>query len=443
MKFRLNIFGIQLVWRIVLICLLSLGLGFSVIVRSYFFIPLILVLSLMYSVFNLYAFLKKTNENLYTFLLNLKHQDFQTSFPKTNKNGHFLNVNEKYNEILKQFEYKQEEQKQISTVFIQTLEHLDKGILVYRNNGEIVFANTTFKNSFNITSETHINDVYAKIPFSCFKSTNKRENKWILKPEDYDYKFIEPWHVEVKYTLVYKEEFKICFFSQEDFNKQQNINGWLSFVKVISHELGNGITPVKSIAETIVQDPSLKYDESGRVRKGLQMILKQTDDLIAFSERYRQLVQLPELKLEECILGEVFEELASTFAYTLEKEQIDFVIKGDVNLHLKLDKSLLKQAFSNLIVNSIWALKEVEYPSIHITVHKRNLDTLIIFEDNGCGIAENKRYQVFVPFYSSKSEGSGIGLSLTQQIIWKHHGRIFVESEENKYTRFLITLASH
>lgn len=443
MKFRLNIFGIQLVWRIVLICLLSLGLGFSIIVRSYFFIPLILILSLIYSVFNLYAFLKKTNENLYTFLLNLKHQDFQTSFPKTNKNGHFLDVNEKYNEILKQFEYKQEEQKQISTVLIQTLEHLDKGILVYKYSGEIVYANTTFKDSFNITSAAHIKDIYAKIPFPCFKSTNKRENKWILKPEDYGYSFIEPWYVEVKYTLVYKEEFKICFFSQEDFNKQQNINGWLSFVKVISHELGNGITPVKSIAETIVQDPSLTYDESGRVRRGLEMILKQTDDLIAFSERYRQLVQLPELKLEECILSEIFEALASAFAYTLEKHQINLSIKGDVNVFLKLDKHLIKQAFSNLIVNSVWALKEVEHPSIQITVYKRHLDTLIVFEDNGCGISEDKRYQIFIPFYSSKPEGSGIGLSLTQQIIWKHHGRIFVESEKNTYTRFLITLVNH
>ena len=91
-------------------------------------------------------------------------------------------------------------------------------------------------------------------------------------------------------------------------------------------------------------------------------------------------------------------------------------------------------------MNSIWALEEVANPEISIIATKRKNDILIVFEDNGKGIPKDKKYQVFIPFYTSKQEGSGIGLSLTQQIIWKHNGRIFVESEQDEFTRFIITL---
>lgn len=441
MKRKLNIFGIQLILRISLVCLLSLGLGFSVVNKPFFFIPVLLVLGLGLSVLTLYWFLKKTNENLYTFLLNLKHQDFQASFPKTNSNGHFLGVNEAYNDILKQFEKKQDQYKHQVSVIKKVLDQIQEGIVVYKQNGDIEFMNTHFKKAFHLGEITHVNALYKQLPFPCFKQLNTKERKWILEPKDYHYIFTEIWHVDVKFTTVYNTPYKLCFFSQEPFNQQQNSKGWLSFVKVISHEIGNGITPIRSIAETISQDDSLQQNPSSRVNKGLGMIIKQTDDLIAFSERYRQLVQLPELQLRLMPFSEIFNHLKSTFQSVFTNKGIQFTVTGDLNKQAHLDEQLLKQAFSNLIINSIWAVKSVENPQIHITLSYRKSDWLITFEDNGCGIPSDKKYQVFIPFYTSKSEGSGIGLSLTQQIVWKHGGRIFVESELNQYTRFIITLA--
>lgn len=440
MSVRFNIFGLQLIFRIVLICLLSLGLGFSVVNKPFFFIPIILVVALGLTVINLYYYLKKTNENLYNFLLNLKHQDFQASFPKTNKHGNFVDVNVQYNEILKTFENKQEAYKHHISVMESVLGDIEEGVLVYTQDGEIVFINNQLKQAFSLPEVNHIDEVTLKMPFPCFKHMNLKESKWVLEPKDYNYLFTETWHVRVKYTSVYKTNYKICFFSKEQFNQQQNIKGWLSFVKVISHEIGNGITPIRSIAETLAQDDSLKEGPSERVNKGLNVIVKQADDLLAFSERYRQLVQLPELVRTSCSLAQILEDLQIHFQYIFSEKAIRFTYSGDIDYILNLDKQLVKQAFNNLLMNSIWALENETEPKISIVVTKRKDDVLIVFEDNGKGIPKDKKYQVFIPFYTSKQEGSGIGLSLTQQIIWKHNGRIFVESEQGIFTRFIITL---
>lgn len=440
MKQRLNIFGVQLILRIALVCILSLGLGFSVLNKPFFFIPITIVLGLIISVINLYKFLKRTNENLYTFLLNLKHQDFQASFPRNNKNGNFISVNEAYNEILKQFEQKQEEHKHVVSVIKNVLEEVKEGVLVYKHNGDIVLINEHFKRAFRISEVNHISDLYAVLPFPCFKQTELQERKWVLKPGDYNYLFTENWHVDVKYTSVYNENYKMCFFYQEFVNQEQNNKGWLSFVKVISHEIGNGISPIRSIAETISQDELLLCNSNSRVNKGLEMIIKQTDDLIAFSERYRQLIQLPELKRQKTTFLEIFNDLKSTYQFLIKDNDIKFNISGDLNQVVHLDIQLIKQAISNLIINSIWALNNESNPYIKIVVENRIGNWLIIFEDNGCGVPSDKKYQIFIPFYTSKIDGSGIGLSLTQQIIWKHGGRIFVESNLNEFTRFIMTL---
>ena len=440
MKPRLNIFGIQLVLRIVLICMLSIGLGFSVVNKPFFFIPVILIAGLCITVINLYLYLKKTNENLYNFLLNLKHQDFQTSFPKTNKNGHFVQVNTEYNEILRQFERKQEERKHIISIMELVFDHVEACILVYKQNGEVAFMNTPFKHAFNLKESAHIQQIYEQLPFPCFQHHDIKENRWVLNPEEYNYRITEPWHVKVKYSSVYNTNYKICFFTKDQSAQQDNTNGWLSFIKVISHEIGNGITPIRSIAETLIQDESSDTQHSDRVKKGLSVIVNQADDLLEFSERYRQLVQLPELKKQLYTFGELLDELQNQFEYMFKEKGIQFKYYGDTDYAINMDRQLMKQAFNNLLLNSIWAIEDKLNPKITIHMTKRYNDTLIVVEDNGVGIPGDKKHQIFIPFYTSKHEGSGIGLSLTQQIIWKHNGRIFVESESGEFTRFMITL---
>jgi len=440
MKFKLNIFGIQLLLRVGLVSVLSLALGFTVVNKSFFFIPIVLVLALCLSIVSLYYYLKKTNENLYSFLLNLKHQDFQASFPKTNKNGNFLDVNVQYNKILNQFENQQELSKHTIAILESTIHHGRNYVIIYQLNGKVMFISNLLKEEFNLREDKHIKDVYKVMPFPCFTETNERVRKWVLKPKDYHYLFTESWHVEAKYISVYNTDYKICFFNKETFNQHQNIKGWLSFVKVVSHEIGNGITPIRSIAETISNDGILNNSDAKRVNKGLSMIIKQSDELLSFSERYRQLVQVPEIQPEKWQFSELLNELSLNFNSVFKENRILFTYEGDMNTVVFLDKQLMKQVFSNLIMNSIWALKKTINPRIIISIKNRKSDRLITFEDNGCGIAKDKRHEVFIPFYTTKDEGSGIGLSLTQQIIWKHNGRIFVESEPNRYTRFLITL---
>ncbi|MBS1577470.1 MAG: GHKL domain-containing protein, partial [Bacteroidetes bacterium] len=191
------------------------------------------------------------------------------------------------------------------------------------------------------------------------------------------------------------------------------------------------------------QSVSLLNNESGSVddlELGIETIKRRSEGLLKFAETYRSLNKITTLNLTKVYVRDIFENLLQLMQPTLEQKNIDVeTILKDPDLMIECDTSLLEQVMINLLVNAIDAVKEKQEPTIILSSYiAANRKTVIKIADNGNGMPPEVVDKIFIPFFSTKKTGSGIGLSLCKQIMMLHKGNIQVQSEEGVGTAFLL-----
>jgi signal transduction histidine kinase len=171
---------------------------------------------------------------------------------------------------------------------------------------------------------------------------------------------------------------------------------------------------------------------------GIDTIKRRSEGLLKFAETYRNLNKITTLNLQEVYIRDLFANIFQLMQPTLEQKNIDLeIILKEPNLHIEADQNLLEQVLINLVVNAIEAVKEKEDPKIILSAeHSTNKKTVVRVADNGQGMHEEVIEKIFVPFFSTKKSGSGIGLSLCKQIIMLHKGTLQVQSVEGKGSVF-------
>jgi nitrogen fixation/metabolism regulation signal transduction histidine kinase len=216
----------------------------------------------------------------------------------------------------------------------------------------------------------------------------------------------------------------------EDQNQKNSIDfdAWLNFGRVITHEINNGITPVLSLSESIIQILSREESSSSneKVKEASSIIIEQCHSLIEFNKKYSQLVKIPPLQTEAIDLQKVVSTVFELYQNEIKEIQVSFNFLDKIAL-IQADKRQLEQVFVNLLLNSIHALSKTVSKSIEVTVIEKKEYYLLMFSDNGVGIPANNRSSVFIPYFSTREKGSGIGLSLARQILWKHGASIHIK----------------
>jgi two-component system, NtrC family, nitrogen regulation sensor histidine kinase NtrY len=218
---------------------------------------------------------------------------------------------------------------------------------------------------------------------------------------------------------------------------------WQKLLSVLTHEIMNSIAPISSLAETLKhrlaeRDESIFED----LELGIDTIKKRSEGLMKFAETYRHLNRITSIDRKQVFVRELFANLFQLMQPTCEQKGIDLeIVLREPDLALEGDASLLEQVLINLLVNAIEAVKERSEPRIVLSAEGQdNRKVLLKVADNGAGIPEEMLDQIFIPFFSTRKNGSGIGLSLCKQIILLHRGLIQVQSVPEKGTAFLITL---
>ncbi|MEA3463057.1 MAG: ATP-binding protein [Bacteroidota bacterium] len=243
----------------------------------------------------------------------------------------------------------------------------------------------------------------------------------------------------------------ITFQDIEPEIEQKEMESWQTISRIMAHEIMNSLTPLSSLTETglmLLDNKGTSKDVSELSQKtidNLYMALKTISDrnraLTEFIGSYRQLSRLPLPVKEEVQITSLMEELKGLYEPTCHRKGITCSIHpGPEKLKIMADDAQLKQVLINMIKNATEAMDGVKDPEIRISV-KRVLHQLSIeIYNSGPAIPPEVLEKIFVPFYSTKPEGSGIGLSLSRQIISNHGGQITVESEEGKGTTFKVIL---
>jgi signal transduction histidine kinase len=222
---------------------------------------------------------------------------------------------------------------------------------------------------------------------------------------------------------------------------------WQKLLSVMTHEIMNSVAPISSLAETMLH----RLRESARMLKGqpgaledlelgIGTIRRRSEGLLKFAETYRNLNKITTLNLKRVFARDLFENLHHLMQPTLDQKRIEIeILLIDTDLSLEADTNLIEQVLINLVVNAIEAVKDREEPLISLSAYAGSHGRAIIkVADNGLGMSPEVIENIFIPFFSTKKNGSGIGLSLCKQIMLLHKGNIQVQSVESVGSAFYL-----
>lgn len=248
------------------------------------------------------------------------------------------------------------------------------------------------------------------------------------------------------YTLISEHK-------QNEFKRklhQKEYESWKKLMRVLTHEIMNSITPIVSLSETLLSYYQIKNIKTQKnvtdltiekMIRGLETIKNQGQNLIYLTESYRQFSGLKQPEFKYFSLTNLVQNIHILYQEDLLRKHIDFSIDCfQPEVQIYADEKMLSQVFINLLKNAIQAFTEQPDKKIQITIYRQKRMLFIKITDNGPGIPSNLLEDIFIPFFTTKKNGTGIGLSLSQQIIRMHGGELSVASQPYHTTTFTISL---
>ena len=225
--------------------------------------------------------------------------------------------------------------------------------------------------------------------------------------------------------------------------EEQEIRSWKKLIRVINHEIMNSMTPIITLS-TAIRNKLTRIKTAEALEdavKSAGIIKERSAGLVSFIERYKKLTGIPPMNMVRFPARELFDSIEQFFNKNLSEQDIRFIVQSDYKGDLEADRQMMEQVLINLVKNSMEAVKNRPDPEIELFCDPQPDGLIrISIRDNGEGIQTDKVEQVFVPFFTTREEGSGIGLSLCRQIVRLHHGTIKIESKPGKGTTVIIVI---
>jgi two-component system nitrogen regulation sensor histidine kinase NtrY len=237
----------------------------------------------------------------------------------------------------------------------------------------------------------------------------------------------------------------IAFQNIDEALDETEAKAWQKLLSVMTHEIMNSIAPISSLADTMLnrlQNSVIHLREKPAaiedLELGIETIRRRSEGLLKFAETYRNLNKIVNPNRKKIYVRDLFENLNQLMQPTLEQKNIDLqIILKDPDLSIDADASLIEQVLINLVVNAIEAVKDKPVPHIVLSAFSTPSNKVLIkVTDNGGGISNELIDKIFIPFFSTRKNGSGIGLSLCKQIMMLHKGNIQVQSIEGEGSSF-------
>jgi len=394
----------------------------------------------------LIRYVNKSNRDFRDFTTLLKNNDFSTHFSYKGKGRSFENLYKELNKLSDKYRLMNIE-KELKHRHLQTvLRRVDIGILSYDSSNNIQLVNQAFKDLFQLQF------------LSEHQSLDKLDEKFVdvikgLQTGNNTLFKIKIGERELQLALqanIYKlkeEEFKLISVKNIISElEHKELESYQKLIRVLTHEIMNSITPIASLSNTL--NSLLKKNEfqentelGDQVKIGIEAIHDRSSNLLGFTESYRKLTRLPQPEFEKINLDELIRNTLAIAKSIPGGEKIEFSFKIEPNIKLNADPKMIEQVFINIYKNAIEVLDNRQSPKIitsgFLTTNKR---LQIEISDNGSGMKKEIVEKIFIPFYTTKQEGSGIGLSLCRQIILAHHGHIKAESKEDQGTKITIII---
>ncbi len=403
---------------------------------SLIFLSIIVLLQIIF----LFRYVNQVNIMLFNFFNALEFSDFSQSYSVAHLGKSFKQLEESLAKIknsLKETRHQKEKQYQ----FYQAItNNTSIGILVYDKKGNVQFFNKAIKRIFNVHSITSLASFDDKLRKKLLQLQGGSKETFILKNPN------ETLQLSLQTTEIIEGSNHYILLSvqniQTELNKKE-VETWQKLIKVLTHEIMNSITPISSLVSTIdkmLVTENIPIDDFTDIKNGLSTIKRRSEGLFNFVDKYRNLTKIPKPNKTNFLISTLLDRVESLMNDKLNKNNIILETKVvPPNLKLEADTELIEQILINLILNAVSALEDIERKNIKITAYQNIKGKVeIAVKDNGVGISDKIKEQIFIPFYTTRKTGTGIGLSLSKQIMNLHGGEIKVDSTKNEGSTFYL-----
>ncbi|VXB24969.1 Histidine kinase [Flavobacterium sp. 9AF] len=432
----------QLILRLLFILLGFIGILFFIyqsLFYTSFFTGLLLVLlfiELFFYVKNAFLFYDKT-------ILAILQDDFSADFSKHKSYNNYKNLFYLYDTL------KNKRKEQISTdlIYQSIFNNIETGILILKkqNDDWIIFLmNDYFSTHFKVPKVSKWFYLKKQLPSLCniIEEQNFNEIKTSLQIR-VNKQDTQTFIMQSSRTKTYNQEYYVILLdSIQKVVEKKEKEAWINLMKVISHELLNSLTPIRSLSQNLkelVEQENLTTEDFDDMKQSVQTMLNRSNHLQQFVESYRKLAMLPTPQKDKTELNEIINEGLKIMQPLFKKESITVHNTIDFKHWFFVDKLQMEQVIINLLTNSLYALEGKKNKVITIAAETKEKRLFISIMDTGNGIDAAIEDKIFLPFFTTRKEGAGIGLTLSKNIVEAHGGYLTYYNNEN-ITCFTICL---
>ena len=401
-----------------------------------FLVFILLIIELFYFIKNTFLFYDKTIQAIF-------QNDFSSDFSKHKSYDNYASLFTLYEKLKQQ----QNEEASKNIIYGSLFNSIETGILILQkktSDWNIFLMNDYFSKHFEVPKVSKWHYLKNQLPSLCgiIESQNFEEIKTTLEIR-VNQQDQQTFVMQSSRSKSFNQEYYIVLLDsiQKVIEKKEK-EAWINLMKIISHELMNSLTPIRSLSQNLhelVQQESLSKEDLEDMKESVFTMLNRSNHLQEFVESYRKLAMLPSPKKEKIKLSELIESSLQIMNPIFKQDQIELQNTIAFNRVLNVDKLQLEQVLINLFTNSIFALKEKENKQIILSAEVKENRTFIIITDTGYGIEKEIEDKIFLPFFTTRKEGAGIGLTLSKNIIEAHGGYLAFQNGADSIS-FIICL---
>jgi two-component system nitrogen regulation sensor histidine kinase NtrY len=435
----------RLMLRVLLLFLTLLAISLIIVKGLYWFL-LIGAPIVVFELLDFLKFNKKAHNEVEQFVESVHYRDFSRHFDVSHAPIELKPLRKGFNDINDTFKNINRERETQYQYLQKILELVDTGIISYEHeSGQIGWLNESFKKIFDIPylktihslkkrDEVLYNEIML-LKSGESKVVSITRNKQIIK-------------ILLSVTAMRSEDklYKLLAFQNvSEALDETESKAWQKLLNVMTHEIMNSVAPISSLADTLknwLQNYGKDGDKTDLedLELGIDTIKRRSEGLLKFTESYRNLNKITKLNMKSVLVRDLFENLNNLMQPTLAKKNIELdIVLRDMQMTIDMDVNLVEQTLINLLVNAIDAVKDTATPCITLTAETgANNKPIIKIADNGVGMPPELLEKIFIPFFSTRKSGSGIGLSLCKQIMMLHKGNIQVQSIQGEGSAFIL-----
>jgi nitrogen fixation/metabolism regulation signal transduction histidine kinase len=422
-----------------------------------FYFPNISVIIILSALFiflagNLVHYLNTINRKLENFFIAHLSGEVTTSFTRTSQKDEFSGLYSYFTQINERLEKARLDNEIRNNYFKTLVDHAAVGLISFSPDGEVEFFNDAAKKIFGVFIVRNLSKLDRFKEGLSDHLLNLETNQTELVPIIINGELIQLATKKVQFKTGDKLLNLVSLQNIKPELEQKEVESWQRLIRVLTHEIMNSITPITSLVGTllniyrdresgkIISPESVTQHAVDKTVKGLELVAGRGSGLVEFMQNYREVTRLPKPQFQTLNVKDILQKIALLYEEQANENNIRLLVDCHPSLFLQGDDNLLEQVLINLVKNAIEAFDDTPDPMIKMSGQSMQDRIIIEVEDNGKGIPPGVLEDIFVPFFTTKVSGSGIGLSLSRQIIRQHGGSLDVQSIPGQKTVFTIKI---